>query len=353
MSAAQISANGDVATTDIVQESGDDLEIEGDFFIDVDQLQNQGINVADLKKLKSAGICTTRGLKMTTKKRLCNIKGLSEAKVDKIKEAVLKLSSNSSGFITALQASINRRAVFRLSTGSQEFDKLLGGGIESMAITECFGEFRTGKTQICHTLCVTTQMPGANGYTGGKVVYLDTENTFRPDRLRPIADRFNLDQEAVLDNVIYARAYTSEQQMELLDMVAAKFNEEPNVFKLLIVDSVMALFRVDFSGRGELADRQQHLAQMMSRLQKISEEYNVSVFITNQMTSDPGATLSFQADPKKPIGGNIIAHASTTRISLRKGRGETRIAKIYDSPDLPESEATYAITNGGINDAKD
>merc|ERR1712002_454563 len=166
----------------------------------------------------------------------------------------------------------------------------------------------------------------------------------------PIADRYNLDQEAVLDNVLYARAYTSEQQMELLDFVCAKFHEEGGVFKLLIVDSIMALFRVDFSGRGELADRQQKLAQMCSRLQKISEEYNVVVFYTNQMTSDPGATMSFQADPKKPIGGNIVAHASTTRISLRKGRGELRIAKIYDSPDLPENEATFAIMAGGISD---
>ena len=157
----------------------------------------------------------------------------------------------------------------------------------------------------------------------------------------------------MLDNVLYSRAYTSEQQMELLDFVFAKFHEEPGVFKLLIVDSVMALFRVDYSGRGELADRQQTLAQMMSKLQKISEEYNVAVLVTNQMTADPGATMSFQADPKKPIGGNIIAHASTTRISLRKGRGELRIAKIYDSPDLPENEATFAITNGGLDDAKD
>ncbi|GBP58118.1 hypothetical protein EVAR_40662_1 [Eumeta japonica] len=175
----------------------------------------------------------------------------------------------------------------------------------------------------------------------------------RPERLRPIADRFNLDQNGVLDNVLYARAYTSEHQAELLDYVAAKFHEEAGVFKLLVIDSIMALFRVDFSGRGELADRQQKLAQVLSRLQKISEEYNVSVFITNQMTADPGATLTFQADPKKPIGGNILAHASTTRIYLRKGRGENRIAKIYDSPDLPESEATFAITNGGIADSRD
>ena len=184
-------------------------------------------------------------------------------------------------------------------------------------------------------------------------MFIDTENTFRPNRLRSIADRFNLDHEAMLGNVVFARAYTSEQQMELLDSVAAKFHEEAGIFKLLIVDSIMALFRVDYSGRGELADRQQKLAQLMSRIQKISEEYNVAVFITNQMTSDPGATMSFQADPKKPIGGHILAHASTTRLSLRKGRAEQRVAKIFDSPDMPENEATYAITEGGITDANE
>ncbi len=338
------------------------------------------MNAADLKKLKAVGIHTVRGLKMITKKRLCNIKGLSEAKVEKIKEALMKAGGEGNVFVTALQVSAQRKCVFRLATGSQEFDKLLGGGLESMSITEAFGEFRTGKTQLSHTLTVTAQMPGANGYGGGKVVYIDTENTFRPDRLRPIAQRFNLDEDAVLENVFYARAYTSDEQIEMMDHVAALFYQEPGVFKLLIVDSVMALFRVDYSGRGELSERQQTLAQvtlfvlsnncliecknlheiewfsilqMMSRLQKIAEEYNVAVFITNQMTADPGATMSFQADPKKPIGGNIIAHASTTRIYLRKGRGENRIAKIYDSPDMPESEATFSITTGGINDAKD
>jgi len=324
-----------------------------DTFQDIELLQNHGINVADIKKLKSAGICTVKGIQMVTKKKLCNIKGLSEAKVDKMKEAVIKVCGASSGFRTALQQSQSRKNIFRISTGSMELNKLLGGGLESMAITEVFGEFRTGKTQLSHTMCVTTQLPGEGGFTGGKIIYIDTENTFRPDRLRPVADRYNLDQEAVLDNVLYARAYTSEQQMELLDFVCAKFHEEPGVFKLLIVDSLMALFRVDFSGRGELAERQQSLAQMLSKLQKISEEYNVAVLVTNQMTSDPGATMSFQADPKKPIGGNIVAHASTTRVSLRKGRGELRIAKIYDSPDLPESEATFAITAGGLDDAKD
>uniref|UniRef100_A0A8C5QRD0 Meiotic recombination protein n=1 Tax=Leptobrachium leishanense TaxID=445787 RepID=A0A8C5QRD0_9ANUR len=310
---------------------------EDSIFQDIDMLQKHGINVADIKKLKLVGICTVKGIQMTTKKALCNIKGLSEAKVEKIKEATNKVIEP--GFLTAFEYSVKRKMVFRLSTGSQEFDKLLGGGIESMAITETFG--------------VTAQLPGSNGYTGGKVIFIDTENTFRPDRLRDIADRFGVDHDAVLDNVLYARAYTSEHQMDLLDYVAAKFHEEAGVFKLLIIDSIMALFRVDFSGRGELAERQQKLAQMLSRLQKISEEYNVAVFVTNQMTADPGATMTFQADPKKPIGGHILAHASTTRICLRKGRGELRIAKIYDSPEMPENEATFAITGGGINDAKE
>ncbi|KAG9338818.1 hypothetical protein JZ751_025255 [Albula glossodonta] len=268
---------------------------EESFFQDIDLLQKHGINMADIKKLKSIGICTVKGIQMTTRRALCNVKGLSEAKVDKIKEAAGKLLTN--GFLTAFEYSERRKQVFHITTGSLEFDKLIGGGIESMAITEAFGEFRTGKTQLSHTLCVTAQLPGEDGYTGGKVIFIDTENTFRPDRLKDIADRFNVDQEAVLDNII---------------------------------DSIMALFRVDFSGRGELAERQQKLAQMLSRLQKISEEYNVAVFVTNQMTADPGAGMTFQADPKKPIGGHILAHASTTRISLRKGRGEMRIAKIFD-----------------------
>ncbi|XP_015910807.1 meiotic recombination protein DMC1/LIM15 homolog isoform X1 [Parasteatoda tepidariorum] len=326
-------------------------EEEESFFQDIDLLQEHGINVADIKKLKTSGICTIKGLQMTTKKKLNAIKGLSEAKVDKIKEAVAKI--NNATFLTALEASQRRKLVFRISTGSEVLNKLMGGGVESMAITEAFGEFRTGKTQLSHTLCVTCQLPGGNNYTGGKAMFVDTENTFRPDRLKQIADRFNLDHEAVLSNVLYVRAFTSEHQMEILDLVALKFHEEGGVYKLLVIDSIMALFRVDFSGRGELADRQQKLAQMMSRLQKLSEEYNVAVFITNQMTSDPGASMSFQADPKKPIGGHILAHASTTRISLRKGKGEMRIAKIYDSPDLPEDEATFSITVGGIADCKD
>lgn len=302
-------------------------------YVSVDELQTHGIGAADIQKLKVAGICTIKGIHMTSRRCLLKVKGLSELKVDKIKESAQKIMD--CGFVSALELSVKRQNVFRISTGAEDLDKLLGGGVQSMSITEVFGEFRTGKTQMSTTLCVTCQLPDANGVSG-KAAYIDTEGTFRPERLRDIAQRFALDPEEVMDNVVYARAFNSEHQMDLITLVAAKMAEEPGRYRLLVVDSIISLFRTDFSGRGELGERQQRLNQMLAKLTRVSEEFNVAVFITNQMMADPGATMTFVADPKKPVGGHVLAHASATRVSLRKGRNETRIAKIYDSPDLPE-----------------
>ncbi|CAI0465698.1 unnamed protein product [Linum tenue] len=294
---------------------------------------SQGINSGDVKKLQDAGIYTCNGLMMHTKKHLTGIKGLSEAKVDKICEAAEKIVNF--GYMTGSDALLKRKAVIRITTGSQALDELLGGGVETSCITEAFGEFRSGKTQLAHTLCVSTQLPTNMNGGNGKVAYIDTEGTFRPDRIVPIAERFGMDPGAVLDNIIYARAYTYEHQYNLLLGLAAKMSEEP--FRLLVVDSVIALFRVDFTGRGELADRQQKLAQMLSRMTKIAEEFNVAVYMTNQVIADPGGGV-FISDPKKPAGGHVLAHAATIRLMFRKGKGEQRVCK---------------ITPGGIADAKD
>nr|XP_015618986.2 meiotic recombination protein DMC1 homolog isoform X1 [Oryza sativa Japonica Group] len=324
------------------------IEEEEECFESIDKLISQGINSGDVKKLQDAGIYTCNGLMMHTKKSLTGIKGLSEAKVDKICEAAEKLLSQ--GFITGSDLLIKRKSVVRITTGSQALDKLLGGGIETLCITEAFGEFRSGKTQLAHTLCVSAQLPIHMHGGNGKVAYIDTEGTFRPERIVPIAERFGMDANAVLDNIIYARAYTYEHQYNLLLGLAAKMAEEP--FRLLIVDSVIALFRVDFSGRGELAERQQKLAQMLSRLTKIAEEFNVAVYITNQVIADPGGGM-FITDLKKPAGGHVLAHAATIRLMLRKGKGEQRVCKIFDAPNLPEGEAVFQVTSGGIMDAKD
>ncbi|KAI3437822.1 hypothetical protein D9Q98_000269 [Chlorella vulgaris] len=329
-----------------------ELEIEeADEFQPLERLEALGINKGDIKKARDGGFNTCESMLMNTKKRLSEIKGLSEAKVEKMQEACKQLCPQFSGFQTAKEVESQRQtSVVKISTGSMALDELLGGGIETKAITEIFGEWRTGKTQLCHTLCVTTQIGNENG-GAGKVAYIDTEGCFRPERIRPIAARFGLDADAVLDNVVYARAHTWEQQFDYLVPLAAKMAQEP--FRLLIMDSITANLRVDFSGRGELAERQQRLGQLMQRLRKLSEEYNIAVLITNQVISDPSGGAMFVADPKKPVGGHVLAHASTFRLSVRKGKAEQRLMKVVDAPNLPESEASYAISTDGIVDYKD
>lgn len=314
-------------------------------FDSIDKLVQAGINSADIKKLKEAGICTVGSVLMETKKKLANVKGISDAKVEKIIAAATSLDTSFS-FMSGNDCLAKRQKVIHISTGSTELDKLLGGGIETMGITEVFGEFRTGKTQLCHTLCVTSQLPLNQGGGAGKVVLIDTEGTFRPERIPAIATRFGVDPNDILDNILYARAFNHEQQMQLILQAAAQMSEDQ--YRVMIIDSITALFRVDFSGRGELAERQQSIGQMMSALTKLASEFNVAIFITNQVMASPDSALFVQAP--KPIGGHILAHASTTRLYLRKGKGAERVAKIYDSPSLPEAEATYELSDTGIID---
>lgn len=244
----------------------------------------------------------------------------------------------------------NCRYLVTLTTGSVEIDKLLEGGVETGSITEVFGEFRTGKTQLAHTLCVTCQMAVTDGGAEGKAIYIDTEGTFRPARLQAIAERFGLDPAVTLENVAYARAHNSEHQMELLKMAAAIMAQDR--YALLVVDSATALYRTDYTGRGELSERQMQMGQFLRQLTRLAEEFGVAVFITNQVVANPDG-MSFAKDSTKPIGGNIIAHASTTRLRLRKGRGENRIMTVFDSPTLPEADAQYAVSAAGICDATD
>mmetsp|Transcript_28780 Transcript_28780/g.80464 ORF Transcript_28780/g.80464 Transcript_28780/m.80464 type:complete len:229 (+) Transcript_28780:211-897(+) len=208
------------------QRQAEEMEdVEEAPFIPIDRLQEVGINVSDITKLKNAGIHTVQALSYTTKKQLVGIKGISEAKCDKFIEACGKLSLL--GFITGTEFAQKRAQVVKISTGSKQVDSLLGGGIETQSITEVFGEFRTGKTQLAHTLCVTTQLPEEMGGGNGKVAYIDTEGTFRPERIGPIADRFGISPEDALENIAYARAYNHEHLMQLVVDIAGKMVEEP------------------------------------------------------------------------------------------------------------------------------
>ncbi|KAI3364122.1 hypothetical protein L3Q82_010799, partial [Scortum barcoo] len=271
-------------------------------------MQQCGISASDIKKLEDAGFHTIEAVAYAPKKELLNIKGISEAKADKILAEAAKLVPM--GFTTATEFHQRRAEIIQISTGSKELDKLLQGGIETGSITEMFGEFRTGKTQLCHTLAVTCQLPIDQGGGEGKAMYIDTEGTFRPERLLAVAERYGLVGSDVLDNVAYARAFNTDHQTQLLYQASAMMAESR--YALLIVDSATALYRTDYSGRGELSARQGHLGRFLRMLLRLADEFGVAVVITNQVVAQVDGAAMFSADPKKPIGGNILAHASTT-----------------------------------------
>uniref|UniRef100_A0A2K6BBX8 RAD51 recombinase n=1 Tax=Macaca nemestrina TaxID=9545 RepID=A0A2K6BBX8_MACNE len=308
----------------------------------ISRLEQCGINANDVKKLEEAGFHTVEAVAYAPKKELINIKGISEAKADKILTLTLLPRLECNGMIICLAHCTSTPGSSDSSASASQVVFLIAllGGIETGSITEMFGEFRTGKTQICHTLAVTCQLPIDRGGGEGKAMYIDTEGTFRPERLLAVAESVLLPQPP--RNWVTAPARNRLQRI----LVSCRY-------ALLIVDSATALYRTDYSGRGELSARQMHLARFLRMLLRLADEFGVAVVITNQVVAQVDGAAMFAADPKKPIGGNIIAHASTTRLYLRKGRGETRICKIYDSPCLPEAEAMFAINADGVGDAKD
>jgi len=226
-------------------------------------------------------------------------------------------------------------------------DNLLGGkGIETKAITEAYGAFGSGKTQLALSLAVGVQLPEEQGGANGKAVYIDTEGTFRPERIRQFAEGIEANSDKVLKNILVARAFNSDHQMLLLDKVVEMIKDgEP--IRLMIIDSLTAHFRAEYSGRGQLADRQQRLNRYLHNLMKIAEQNNLAVYVTNQVMSDPAQLFG---DPTKAIGGNIVGHACTYRMYLRRGKKDSRVAKLIDSPDLPDDETVFMIETDGLKD---
>jgi RecA/RadA recombinase len=203
--------------------------------------------------------------------------------------------------------------LLRCSTGSRALDELLLGGIETQAVTEFYGEFGSGKSQICHTLCATARQPIESGGMDSGVIYIDTEGTFRPERLEQIARARGLDHRDVLRSVAVCKIYNSSH----LELIIKELGKYVNDFKakLVIIDGIISLHRAEFAGRGTLADRQQRLNGMLHKIIRLAEIFNIAVVITNQVQAAPD---TFFGDSTKAAGGNIIAHSSTYRIYLRK-----------------------------------
>jgi DNA repair protein RadA len=232
----------------------------------------------------------------------------------------------------------------RISTGSKNLDDLFGGGIETRAITEIYGEYGTGKTQLCHTLCVIVSLDKPQGGLKAGALYIDTENTFRPERIVSIARARHLDPDRILDNILVAKAYNSAHQELIIEQTGPVI--DTNGIKLIIVDSAVAHYRAEFLGRASLSERQQKLNKLMHILLRIAETYGVAVVATNQIQSSPDAIFG---DALRPIGGHVVAHTSTYRVYLKRS-GKNRIARMVDSPYHPEREVLFTLAESGVED---
>jgi DNA repair protein RadA len=300
-----------------------------------------GVGAATAERLKEAGYDGVMSIAVSSPGKLAEDAGVSDAVARKLIQ--FARDSLKMGFISGEEVLERRARVQKISTGSKAFDTLLGGGFETGAIVECFGEFGSGKTQVGHLLAVNCQKmdPTANA------IYIDTENTFRPERIKQFAEGLGLDYEKVLKNIKVAKAYNSDHQMLLAEKISEIINEEKLNVKVIIVDSLTAHFRAEFIGRGTLADRQQKINRHMHTLLKLADMHNICVYVTNQVQSDPA---QFFGDPTKAVGGHIVAHASTFRIYLRKGKKGSRVAKLIDAPNLPDGEANFIVETTGLKD---
>ena len=307
--------------------------------------QLPGVGPASLEKLHAAGYTDLMSVAVATPGEIVGATELSEPTAKKI--IAIARANLEMNFESGDELLRKRERVIRITTGSKELDKLMGGGFETGAITEAYGQYGSGKSQIAHALSVRAQLPQEQGGASGVTVFIDTEGTFRPERIVQMATALKLDPKEVLKNIKVARAFNSDHQMLLAEKIEDLIKKQELNVKLLIVDSLMAHFRAEYLGRGTLADRQQKINKHMHALMKLADHYNLAVYVTNQVMAKPD---TFFGDPNEAVGGNIVAHNSTYRLYLRRGKKGSRVAKMVDSPNMPESEAVFVVEEGGIRD---
>ena len=303
-----------------------------------------GVGPATAEKLRDAGYTDLMSPAVETPDSAADATEIGANVAQKI-IAAAREAVDVGGFETGDVILERRKSVSKLTTCSKAFDELLGGGLETQAITECFGEFGSGKSQLAHQLAVNVTRGEDEGGLDGDTVWIDTESTFRPERVRQMAEALELDPEAILKRIHVARAFNSHHQMLLMEKANEMTKDYP--IRLVVIDSLTAHFRAEYIGRGVLAERQQLLNKHIHELMRFGDVHNAAIYVTNQVAAKPDA---FFGDPTRPIGGHIVGHSATFRIYLRKSKGGKRIARLIDSPNLPEAEAVFTVSEEGIRD---
>jgi DNA repair protein RadA len=330
-----------------------------------------GVGPATAEKLKDAGFDSFQSLAVASPAELSNTADVGDSTAADIINGARE-AADIGGFETGSDVLDRREQIGKLTWNVPEVDELLGGGVETQSITEVYGEFGAGKSQVTHELAVTVQLPKEHGGLHGRAIFVDSEDTFRPERIDDMVrglrdeqlqaamddreiDGSPDDEDAmdaliqdILDKIHVAKAFNSNHQMLLAEKakeLGSEFEEDDYPVRLLCVDSLTAHFRAEYIGRGELANRQQKLNKHLHDLEKVGNLYNSAVVVTNQVQSNPDA---FFGDPTKPIGGNILGHKSTFRIYLRKSKGDKRIVRLVDAPNLADGEAVMRVQDGGL-----
>lgn len=305
------------------------------------------VGPATSQKLEDIGYHTVEALAMAPVSEL-TAAGIGEKRAAEVVAAAREAIEIE--FVTAKDLASLRTTIGRFTSGSKMMDSLIGGGVETQSITEFYGEFGSGKSQLCHQLCVNVQLPVSQGGLDGGALYIDTENTFRPERIEQMSSFLGLDTDEVMKRIIYAEAYNSDHQMLLLEKSDGVIKE--NGIRLIVLDSLTAHFRSEYIGRQMLAERQQKLNKHMHKLMRLARAFNAAAVVTNQVMARPDAFFTPYA--VSPIGGHVVGHTSHNRLLLRKSIGkDIRIARLVASPYLPEGEAVFKITTNGVEDVEE
>ena len=337
-----------------------------------DELEDlPGVGPATADKLVDNGFESYQSIAVASPGEMSNTADIGESSASDIINAA-RDAADVGGFETGATVLERRQEIGKLSWQIDEVDDLLGGGIETQSITEVYGEFGSGKSQVTHQMAVNVQLSKENGGLEGGCIFVDSEDTFRPERIddmvRGLDDEILADEmekreiegtpsdeeameelvAAFLDQIHVAKAFNSNHQILLAEKakeLAGEHEETDWPIRIVCVDSLTAHFRAEYVGRGELADRQQKLNKHLHDLMRLGDLFNTAILVTNQVASNPD---SYFGDPTQAIGGNILGHASTFRMYLRKSKNDKRIVRLVDAPNLADGEAVMRVQGAGL-----
>ena len=335
--------NVEEADLDLIRQEQESADAEIDYSVD----QLEGVGAVTKKKLEAFGLTSIIDICVRGSKEVSEIAGVDKHKADSWVFGCQKILEEK-GFIRKSDMSTVELMEYQenlpaIETKAKGVDDLLGGGIKPEATYEVYGEFGSGKTQFCNSLTVETIHNGQN------VIWIDCEDTFKPRRIVEIlmARGYVEDKEEALEyinRIYYFYCPNTEQLMGTINNLSNILMEKAP--PLLILDGAIGQFREEYLGRGTLAERQMQLARLMTHLKNISYYFRNTVVFTNQVQSDPAMMFG---DPIKPIGGNVVGHASTYRIYFKKS-GKKRVARMVDSPEHPQADAEFVLGVEGIKD---